>query len=89
MSHILRWTIAGPLSWYSCVEIHMFGKVDRLASMEPPIQALYLLPGMETARTLTPQGARYVSSLVMRLAMPGNRAVPPESRIEPYLTKGG
>jgi hypothetical protein len=28
---LLRWTIPGPLSSYSCLEIHMFWKVDKEA----------------------------------------------------------
>jgi hypothetical protein len=34
----LRWTMEGPLSSYSCFEIHICWKVDRDAKIDPPIQ---------------------------------------------------
>merc|ERR1719153_1523319 len=41
----LRWTIPGPASSYSCLEIHISWKVEREAKMEPPIQTEYFLSG--------------------------------------------
>jgi hypothetical protein len=65
----------------------MFWKVDKLARMEPPIQTLYLRSGGATTRTLTPFGARSVSSLLMRSAMPGYMVVPPERTMLLYLSE--
>merc|ERR1712179_539349 len=41
----LRWTMEGPHSSYSCLEIHICWKVEREARMEPPIQTEYFLSG--------------------------------------------
>ena len=63
----------------------MFWKVDKLARIDPPIQTLYLRSGGAATRTFTPPGARSVSSLVMRSAMPGYMVVPPERTMLLYL----
>lgn len=65
----------------------MFWNVDKLARMDPPIHTLYLRSGGATTRTFTLFGARAVSSLVMRSAMPGYMVVPPERMILPYLRR--
>jgi len=49
--YVLRWTIVGPHSSYSCLEHHMFWKVLREARMEPPIQTEYLRSGAATILT--------------------------------------
>merc|ERR1712210_403974 len=39
------WTMEGPHSSYSCLEIHICWNVEREARMEPPIQTEYFLSG--------------------------------------------
>ena len=75
----LRWTMVGPASSYSALEIHICWKVVRDERMEPPIQTLYFLSGGVITLILTVEGARALSSLVMRSPMPGNIVEPPES----------
>merc|ERR1719482_1040625 len=68
----------GPDSSYSALEIHICWKVERDERMEPPIHTLYLRSGGATTLIFMVEGARAVSSLVMRSPMPGNMVVPPE-----------
>jgi hypothetical protein len=49
--HILRWTMPGPDSSYSCFEHQRFWKVESEARMEPPIQTEYLRSGGATILT--------------------------------------
>merc|ERR1719160_2410125 len=74
-----RWTIVGPDSSYSCLEIHICWKVLRDDRMEPPIQTEYLRSGGATTLIFIVDGARAVISFVMRSPMPANIVVPPES----------
>ena len=66
-------TMAGPLSSYSCLEIHICWKVDREARMEPPIHTEYFRSGGAITFTLTESGAMADNSLVIRSAMPGDK----------------
>merc|ERR1719164_453586 len=80
----LRWTIAGPDSSYSALEIHICWKVEREARMDPPIQTEYFLSGGATTLIFMVEGARALSSLVMRSPMPGYMVVPPERTMLAY-----
>merc|ERR1712146_339266 len=80
----LRWTIDGPDSSYSSLEIHICWKVDSEARMEPPIHTEYLRSGGAMILIFMVDGARAVSSFCMRSAMPGNMVVPPDSTTLPY-----
>merc|ERR1719213_1390679 len=73
------WTIVGPDSSYSPFEIHICWKVLREERMEPPIHTEYLRSGGATTLIFIVEGARAVSSLVMRSPMPANMVVPPDS----------
>merc|ERR1719300_582427 len=53
----LRWTMEGPHSSYSCLEIHICWKVEREARMEPPIQTEYFLSGGAMILILLVEGA--------------------------------
>ena len=75
----LRWTMEGPDSSYSALEIHIDWKVESDERMEPPIQTEYLRSGGATTLIFIVDGASAVSSLVMRSPMPGYMVVPPES----------
>ena len=44
----LRWTIEGPDSSYSCLEIHICWKVESEERIEPPIHTEYLRSGGAT-----------------------------------------
>merc|ERR1711865_1015979 len=72
-------TIVGPDSSYSPFEIHIHRKVLSDERMEPPIHTEYLRAGGATTLIFTVEGAKAVSSLVMRSPMPANIVVPPES----------
>eukprot|EP00931_Biecheleriopsis_adriatica_P112090 TRINITY_DN8660_c0_g1_i5.p1 TRINITY_DN8660_c0_g1~~TRINITY_DN8660_c0_g1_i5.p1 ORF type:complete len:128 (-),score=22.30 TRINITY_DN8660_c0_g1_i5:3-335(-) len=74
----LRCTIEGPLSSYSPFEIHICWNVLREDRMEPPIHTLYLRSGGATTLIFIVEGARAVSSFVMRSPIPVNIVVPPE-----------
>merc|ERR1711865_933894 len=52
--------------------------------MEPPIQTEYLRSGGATTLIFMVEGAKAVSSLVMRSPIPANIVVPPESTIFAY-----
>merc|ERR1719382_1146678 len=75
----LRWTIVGPDSSYSPLEIHICWKVLREERIEPPIHTEYLRSGGATTLIFIVEGAKAVSSLVIRSPMPANMVVPPES----------
>merc|ERR1719267_163542 len=72
-------TMVGPDSSYSPLEIHICWKVDKEDKMEPPIHTEYLRSGGATTLIFMVEGAKAVSSLVMRSPMPANMVVPPES----------
>merc|ERR1719473_149229 len=80
----LRCTIDGPLSSYSCLEIHICWKVESDERMEPPIHTLYLRSGGAMILTFIEAGASAVISLDMRSAMPAYIVVPPESTMLAY-----
>merc|ERR1719300_1465776 len=65
------WTMAGPDSSYSCLEIHICWKVEREARMEPPIQTEYFLSGGAIVLIFMVDGARVVISFCILSAMPG------------------
>merc|ERR1712093_169153 len=72
------WTIVGPDSSYSPFEIHICWKVLNDERIEPPIQTEYLRSGGATTLIFMVEGARAVSSLVIRSPIPENIVVPPE-----------
>merc|ERR1719248_419394 len=80
----LRCTMDGPLSSYSCFEIHICWKVESDERIEPPIQTEYLRSGGAMILTFIEAGARAVISLDMRSAMPAYMVVPPESTMLAY-----
>merc|ERR1711939_670797 len=73
------WTICGPDSSYSPLEIHICWKVLRDERMDPPIHTEYLRSGGATTLIFMVEGANAVSSFVMRSPMPANMVVPPDS----------
>merc|ERR1719408_911086 len=73
------WTMVGPDSSYSPLEIHICWKVLSEERMDPPIQTEYLRSGGATTLIFIVDGANAVSSLVIRSPMPANMVVPPES----------
>merc|ERR1712007_25512 len=77
-------TMVGPDSSYSPLEIHICWKVLREDRMEPPIQTEYLRSGGATTLIVIVEGAKAVSSLVMRSPMPWNIVVPPDSTTLAY-----
>merc|ERR1712244_66642 len=72
------WTICGPDSSYSPLEIHICWKVLNDERIDPPIHTEYLRSGGATTFIFMVDGARAVSSFVMRSPMPANIVVPPE-----------
>merc|ERR1719297_67200 len=80
----LRWTMAGPHSSYSCLEIHICWKVDREARMDPPIQTEYFLSGGAMILILMVEGARAVISFCILSAIPGYMVVPPDMTVLAY-----
>merc|ERR1712199_97500 len=74
----LRWTMVGPDSSYSCLEIHICWNVLSEDRMEPPIHTEYFLSGGATTLIFIVDGARALSSLVIRSPMPVNIVVPPD-----------
>merc|ERR1712154_189339 len=80
----LRWTMVGPDSSYSPLEIHICWKVERDDRMLPPIHTEYFLSGGATTLIFIVEGARAVSSLVMRSPMPANMVVPPDKTTFAY-----
>merc|ERR1711870_173009 len=79
-----RWTMVGPDSSYSPFEIHICWKVLSEDRIEPPIHTEYLRSGGATTLIFIVDGARAVSSFVMRSPMPWNIVVPPESTTFAY-----
>merc|ERR1740115_360919 len=77
-------TIVGPDSSYSPLEIHICWKVLKDDRMEPPIHTEYFRSGGATTLIFIVEGARAVSSFVMRSPMPVNMVVPPESTMLEY-----
>merc|ERR1719356_957431 len=78
------WTIVGPDSSYSPFEIHICWKVLSDDKIEPPIHTEYFRSGGATTLIFIVEGARAVSSFVMRSPMPWNIVVPPESTTFAY-----
>merc|ERR1712056_4280 len=74
-----RWTMVGPDSSYSPLEIPICWKVLSDERMEPPIHTEYLRSGGATTLIFMVEGANAVSSFVMRSPIPANMVVPPES----------
>merc|ERR1719401_2351982 len=73
-----RWTMVGPDSSYSPFEIHICWKVLSDDKIEPPIHTEYFRSGGATTLIFIVEGARAVSSFVMRSPMPWNIVVPPD-----------
>ena len=67
----LRWTIDGPDSSYSCLEIHICWKVDSEAKIDPPIHTEYLRSGGAMILIFIVGGARAVISFCILSAIPG------------------
>merc|ERR1711877_24003 len=65
-----RWTIVGPDSSYSPFEIHICWNVLKDDKIDPPIQTEYLRSGGATTLIFMVDGARAVSSFVMRSPTP-------------------
>merc|ERR1712168_691049 len=80
----LRWTIPGPASSNSCLEIHISWKVEREAKMEPPIQTEDFLSGGARILIFMVEGAKAVISFCIRSAIPGYMVVPPERTVLAY-----
>merc|ERR1712145_24526 len=80
----LRWTMEGPHSSYSCLEIHICWKVEREARMEPPIQTENFLSGGAMILILMVLGARAVISFCILSAIPGYMVVPPDMTVLAY-----
>merc|ERR1711992_370721 len=78
------WTICGPDSSYSPLEIHICWKVLRDERMDPPIHTEYLRSGGATTLIFMVEGASAVSSFVMRSPMPANMVVPPDNTTLAY-----
>merc|ERR1712022_70152 len=70
--------MVGPLSSYSPLEIHICWKVLKDDRIEPPIHTEYFRSGGAITLIFIVDGARAVSSFVMRSPMPANIVVPPE-----------
>ena len=56
------WTIEGPASSYSCLEIHICWKVESDARIEPPIHTEYFLSGGAIILIFIVVGAKAVIS---------------------------
>merc|ERR1719316_2048459 len=78
------WTIVGPDSSYSPLEIHICWKVLSDERIEPPIHTEYLRSGGATTLIFMVDGANAVSSLVMRSPIPANMVVPPDNTTLAY-----
>merc|ERR1719215_1528132 len=77
-------TMVGPDSSYSPLEIHICWKVLNEDKIEPPIHTEYLRSGGATTLIFMVDGAKAVSSLVIRSPIPANIVVPPERTMLPY-----
>merc|ERR1712046_114890 len=71
-------------SSYSALEIHICWKVLSEERMDPPIHTEYLRSGGATTLIFIVDGAKAVSSFVMRSPIPANMVVPPERTTLPY-----
>merc|ERR1712207_17800 len=78
------WTMVGPDSSYSPLEIHICWKVLSDERMEPPIHTEYFRSGGATTLIFMVEGARAVNSFVMRSPMPANIVVPPDKTTFAY-----
>merc|ERR1712228_1147137 len=78
------WTMVGPDSSYSPLEIHICWKVLKEDRIDPPIQTEYLRSGGATTLIFIVLGARAVISFVMRSPMPANIVVPPDNTTLAY-----
>merc|ERR1719189_2517622 len=78
------WTMVGPDSSYSPLEIHICWKVLNDDKIDPPIHTEYFRSGGATTLIFMVEGARAVSSFVMRSPIPANIVVPPESTTFEY-----
>merc|ERR1711879_1038351 len=76
--------MVGPDSSYSLFEIHICWKVLNDDKMEPPIHTEYLRSGGATTLIFIVDGAKAVSSFVIRSPIPANMVVPPESTTFEY-----
>merc|ERR1712039_450039 len=72
------WTIVGPDSSYSPLEIHICWNVLKEERIEPPIHTEYFRSGGATTLIFIVDGASAVNSFVMRSPMPANMVVPPD-----------
>merc|ERR1719436_2319400 len=79
-----RWTIVGPLSSYSPLLIHICWNVLKEERIDPPIQTEYFRSGGATTLIFIVDGAKAVSSFVMRSPMPVNIVVPPDNTTFAY-----
>merc|ERR1719512_359663 len=80
----LRWTMVGPDSSYSPLEIHICWNVLKEDRMEPPIHTEYLRSGGATTLIFIVDGARAVNSFVIRSPIPVNIVVPPDNTTFEY-----
>merc|ERR1739848_659886 len=80
----LRCTMVGPLSSYSCLEIHICWKVEREDRIDPPIHTEYLRSGGATTLIFMVDGARPAISFCIRSAIPAYIVVPPDITTFPY-----
>ena len=60
----------GPLSSYSCLEIHICWNVESEARIDPPIHTEYFLSGGAMILIFMVGGARAVISFCIRSAIP-------------------
>ena len=77
-------TISGPASWYSALLIHMFWKVEREDSIEPPIQTKYFLSAGAVIFTFIPVPATVDTYLFNLSVKFGNIVVPPDRTMFEY-----
>jgi hypothetical protein len=85
--YVLRCTMPGPDSSYSCFEHQRFWNVLSDARIEPPIHTEYLRSGGATILTFMLAGESAVSSFCIRSPIPGNMVVPPERTTFPYKSR--
>merc|ERR1712167_474935 len=78
------WTMVGPDSSYSLLEIHICWNVDSDDRIDPPIHTEYLRSGGAMTLIFIVDGARAVSSFVIRSPIPGNIVVPPDKTTFAY-----
>merc|ERR1712151_1494295 len=78
------WTMVGPDSSYSPLEIHICWNVLSDDRIEPPIHTEYLRSGGATTLIFIVEGAKAVSSFVILSPMPANIVVPPDKTTFAY-----